>query len=158
MEYNLEEELQKQKNKILELNYENHNLILKIKKLEEKVYIFLEEELNKIKNENDKLKSNLREYKFMYNDTRHEEIINFFNNISLSITYTSDKYDMTIEETMEFIKEYSGLHGNTGLYSAIDYQKCYFNIHGILDSNYESPYNSDSDCDSDSESYKNDID
>ena len=129
MEYNLEEELQKQINKILELNYENHNLIFKIKK-----------------------------YKFMYNDTRHEEIINFFNNISLSITYTSDKYDMTIEETMEFIKEHAGLYGNTGLYSAIDYQKCYFNIHGILDSNYESPYNSDSDCDSDSESYKNDID
>jgi hypothetical protein len=153
---NLEEEFQKQKIKISELIIDNQILMYKIKNIEENVFLYIKEEIDNFKKENENLKNqvkelkeNVKEYKFKYNDSRCEEIINFFNNISLSIYETSYKYEMTIEETMEFIKEHVGLYGSEGLYSAIDYHKCYFEIHGIYDENWEEPY-SDSDSDSDS--------
>jgi len=149
---NLEEEFQKQKTKISELIIDNQILIYKIKNIEENVFLYIKEEINNIKNENEilknqvkELKENVKEYKFKYNDTRFEEIINFFNNISLSIYETAYKYEMTTEETMEFIKEYVGLYGSKGLYSAIDYHKCYYELYGKCDENWEDP---DSDSDS----------
>jgi hypothetical protein len=151
---NLEEEFQKQKTKISELIIDNQILIYKIKNIEENVFLYIKEEMGNIKNENEilknqvkELKENVKEYKFKYNGTRSEEIINFFNNISLSIYETSYKYEMTIEETMEFIKEHVGLYGSEGLYSAIDYHKCYCELYGKYDENWEDPY-SDSDSDS----------
>ena len=155
---NLEEEFQKQKTKISELIIDNQILIYKIKNIEENVFLYIKEEMDNIKNENEilknqikELKENVKEYKFKYNDTRMEEIINFFNNISLSICETSYKYEMTIEETMEFIKEHVGLYGSEGLYSAIDYHKCYCELHGKYDENWEDPY-SDSDTNNGSDS------
>jgi hypothetical protein len=117
--------------------------------------LYIKEEIDNFKKENENLKNhikelkeNVKEYKFKYNDMRCEEIIDFFNNISLSIYETSYKYEMNLEETMEFIKKNLGLYGSEGLYSALDYHKCYFELYGTYDKNWEDPY---SDSESDSE-------